>query len=407
MAMRATKVRESWVWILMVFTVAALVEAVFWGQMVAFTPLYIAKLGVRSGDIPSWTGAIAAISVAIGLPFLPFWGALADKYARQPIIVRSFVAHLVAGIIAILAHNVWFFLLSRAVMSLSLGNSGLMMTTLTERAPAQRVTLALAIMNTASPVGAFVGPLIGGPIVDAVGFPALLGIDMVLMLVVILGMSFGYTDHFVPADNRPLLAMVGETFEIIWRSARLRLLFPALFLLFAGWMLATTYIPLVALALYHGTQPGTAVGIVVGASGCITVLLGPVMGALADRFGLWRVLFPSVVIEVGLWPLPAVTHDLTSFTIAWILVNGVASSVFALSFSALAGSATTALRGRVMALSYLPVNLGYMVGPAIGSVITQSSLFAIFPTAGVITALGLVVLICAARQRMVASVQMT
>jgi hypothetical protein len=52
----------------------------------------------------------------------------------------------------------------------------------------------------------------------------------------------------------------------------------------------------------------------------------------------------------------------------------------------------------VMSFAYLPVNVGYMVGPAIGSVVTRGSVFAIFPTAAVLTALGIGVVWIAARQ---------
>ena len=42
--------------------------------------------------------------------------------------------------------------------------------------------------------------------------------------------------------------------------------------------------------------------------------------------------------------------------------------------------------------------VGFMLGPAIGSVVTRNSVFAIFPTAAVLTALGIGVLWIAARQ---------
>jgi MFS transporter, DHA1 family, multidrug resistance protein len=123
----------SWRRLLALFTVASFIETMFWGQMGAFTPLYLPHLGISLEDVPVWTGAIAAISNMLGIPFLPLWGALADRYARHPIIVRSFVAHLVAGVVTLLAGNIWVFVIGRAAMSLALGNSGLMMTTLSER----------------------------------------------------------------------------------------------------------------------------------------------------------------------------------------------------------------------------------------------------------------------------------
>ena len=145
-----------------------------------------------------------------GLPFLPFWGALADRYSRQPLIVRSFVAHLLALLLALLAGNVWVFVAGRALMSLALGNTGLMMATLGERVPRGRLGLAFAVLNSAPPLGAFVGPLVGGPLVDAWGFRALLACDVALMLAVILLLTFAYRDTFVAPARRPLLRMVAS-----------------------------------------------------------------------------------------------------------------------------------------------------------------------------------------------------
>src|SRR4051812_15860058 len=143
---RAASLRagSSWRYLLTLYTVACVIEAMFLGQMGAFTPLYLPRLGIAPQDVAGWTGAIVSISSLVGLPFLPFWGALADRYARQPVLVRAFVMHLIAGIIALLAGNIWLFLLARAVMSLSMGITGLMLTTLSERVPPGRTGLAFS-----------------------------------------------------------------------------------------------------------------------------------------------------------------------------------------------------------------------------------------------------------------------
>jgi DHA1 family multidrug resistance protein-like MFS transporter len=388
----------SWIRLLALFTAAGFVETVFFGQLNAFTPLYLPRLGIAPLRVPTWTGALAAVSMAVGIPFLPFWGALADRYARQPIIVRSFVAHLGAAVGMLLAGNIWVFVIGRSLTSMALGCSGLMMTTLSEHAPQHRLGLAFSIMNAAPPVGAFVGPLLSGPLVDAWGFPALLLIDSILMLIVILALTFGYRDTFRGTNRGPLLSTAVESVRFIWNSGRLRALFTALFLLFAGWMLAMTYAPLAIMALYHGEEPGTAVGAVLGAGGLTALVLSPILGALADRFGHWRALFGGAAVAVLLWPLPLFAPELLSFGIAWALINGLVSAVFAVSFTVLSTSAPSESRGRVMSFAYLPVNVGYMVGPAIGSVVTRGSVFAIFPTAAVLTALGIGVVWIAARQ---------
>jgi MFS family permease len=122
------------------------------------------------------------------------------------------------------------------------------------------------------------------------------------------------------------------------------------------------------------------------------------MGSLADKYGVWRVLLIGATVEVFLWPLPAFMHDLLSFGVAWTLLNGVGSGVFALSFSALSRSTADSVRGRVMSFAYLPVNVGSFVGPAIGSLVTQGSVMTVFPVAGALTAIGIVLMAWAHRK---------
>jgi DHA1 family multidrug resistance protein-like MFS transporter len=381
--------QPHWIWLLFLFTYAGFIEAVFYGQMSAFTPLYLPQLGVGKADVAAWTGVIVTISSLVGIPFLPMWGALADRYARQPIIVRSYLVHFIAGVVSLMAGNVWVFVIGRSIMSFSLGNSGLMMTTLSERAPSQRQGLAFSIMSSAAPVGAFVGPLLGGPVVDHWGFRTLLGIDAALMLVVMVALTFGYRDTYKASSQGSLLRMSAESVNLILRSPRLRTLFPALILLFAGWLLAFTYVPLAVATFYPGDTQGSMVGLIMGIGGLAALILSPVIGALGDRYGLWRVLFLAASLEVILWPLPFFTRGLFSFGLMWTVINGVASGVFAISFSVLAKSTTTQTRGRVMAFAYLPLNIGSVLGPAIGSLITQQSVFPVFPFAAVLTAAGL------------------
>jgi DHA1 family multidrug resistance protein-like MFS transporter len=392
----------AWIRLLVLFTVASLAETVFYSQMLAFTPLFLPQLGaVGEAQILFLVGLISATSNGVGIPFLPFWGALADRFSRKPIIIRSFVVILVASLLAYLSESIWVFFLARSLTGLALGNSGLMMTTLTERLPKNRIGFGFSVMNSAAPVGAFLGPLTGGWVVDAYGFRTLLLVNSLVIGLIVAALTFGYQDTYRGEGSDSLLAMAWDSVRLIGRSRRLRALFPALFLLFGGWMLAFTYIPLVIQKLYTGTDAGTVIGLVIGASGFTTLILGPILGALADRYGGWRVLFAGATLSLILWPIPAWTRELLPFTLVWSVLNGVVSAVFALSFSVLSSSVEESKRGRVMSFAYMPVNIGFMVGPAVGTRITQGSIFNIFPASAVFTALGLVMLTIAYRQPIV------
>ena len=330
---------SAWQWLLALYTFGGFVETAFYGQIFLFTPLYLPHLGVPPQDVAAWTGWIATISSAFGILFLPLWGALADRYARKPVIIRSFLAEMLSAGLMALAPGLAVFVLGRCITSLSLGNSGLMMTTLTERTPRERVGLAFSIMNGAPAVGLLAGPVLGGYIVDHYGFPTMMLVNAALLALVVVSLTFGYQDEFRGNANEPVLRMATGSVRLIWGTLRLRTLFPALFLLFAGRALAASYIPLAITEIYHGSTPGTAVGLVSAAGGVAALLLSPLFGALADRYGHWRMLMTGAITQVFLWPLPGLTRTLGLFALAWALLSGVASGVQSISFSVLSTAA--------------------------------------------------------------------
>jgi DHA1 family multidrug resistance protein-like MFS transporter len=383
---------------LVLYTIASFLETVFWGQMAAFTPIFLRNLGMDPSQIPEMVGIIAAIVGAAGIPFLPFWGALADRYSRQPIVVRSFFVYLLASMTAVLAGNVWIFVIGRSLMGLSLGNSGLMLTTLSERTPSNRQGFAFAMMSSAGPVGAFVGPLIGGPIVDRYGFRSLMWIDVALMIILVLALSFGYLDSYRGKSHDSIWHMAGDSIRVAFQAGRLRTLFIAFFLLYAGWMIVFSYLPVVITSLYKGNNPASTIGFVLGAGGIFAMILSPLFGSLADHYGYWKVLMIGAAFETILWLVPFWTRSLIPFAVIACIVSGVAAAVFSISFNVLSSSASPDIRGRVMSFAYLPVNVGYSFGPLLASQLVKLDLFYIFPMAFVFTGLGLFVLNVARRQ---------
>jgi MFS family permease len=218
------------------------------------------------------------------------------------------------------------------------------------------------------------------------------------MLLVVLSLIFGYKDDFKGSDRGSIFRMALDSVKIILDSSRLKALFPALFMLFAGWMMALTYVPVAISKLYTGQDQGTMVGLVLGAGGFVALVLGPLVGLLADRYGHWRVLLVGAAVAVVLWPLPWLAVGLVAFGAAWAAINGITSGVFSISFNVLSSSTSSEVRGRVMSFAYLPVNVGLIVGPSIGSLLTQGSVFAVFPAAAVLTAIGVVLLVAAKRK---------
>src|SRR5437870_13573784 len=105
---------------LVIFSLAGFLEVASYGQLSAFTPLYLPRIGVAAADVAFWVGVITSLANLFGLPFLPFWGALADRYGRRRLIIRAFVAAVLARRVPSVAPHIAVFTIPRAYQALAL-----------------------------------------------------------------------------------------------------------------------------------------------------------------------------------------------------------------------------------------------------------------------------------------------
>jgi MFS family permease len=226
----------------------------------------------------------------------------------------------------------------------------------------------------------------------------LLAINVAIMIIVVLGLALGYSDVYRSGRTDPILRMAVDAVRVSFQAGKLRTLFTAFFLLYAGWTMAYSYLPLVVQRLYSGPNPASTIGLVLGLGGVLALIVSPLFGSLADRFGHWRVLFVVASIEAAFWLVAFWARDLAFFAVVACLIIGIASAVFSISFNVLSSSAPSSIRGRVMSFAYLPANLGYFFGPSVGSQLAKLNLFYIFPVACALTVIGIIVLNVARKQ---------
>src|SRR5262249_51533557 len=138
------------------------------------------QLHVPAGQIPTWTGILSALGFVLGLPLLPFWGVWADRYGRKLIIVRSAYVEGVLFTLAALSPNGLALAPARLLAGSVFGNTGVMLAMLADVTPRKRLGLAVGIASAGFPLGASIGPLLGGLVVQGPGIRALLVIDAAL-----------------------------------------------------------------------------------------------------------------------------------------------------------------------------------------------------------------------------------
>jgi MFS family permease len=120
----------------------------------------------------------------------------------------------------------------------------------------------------------------------------------------------------------------------------------------------------------RGIAAGT-VGLLVGWTGVISLVLSPVLGSLVDRLGARRVVLPLLAIEAaGTASLAFVDSAATAFAALTVIAIGLAG-IWSGQTTILASLVDDTERQRVFGLSFTLLNLGIGIGGIIGGVLVD------------------------------------
>ena len=263
-----------------------------------FLPFYIKHLPMpvpEGPDADKWAGIIM---MAGGLPmvvFSPIWGLLADRYGRNPMVLRAMLGGAVVIALMGCAQNITHLLILRILQGTLTGTVGASMALAASVTPRERAGTVLGTLIVSSTSGQYIGPVLGGYSAKFFGYESTFFLAGGILIVGGLIVQFA----------------VRETFT---RSAAAKTDMKGSF-----WPLLTTgafIIPVVTLCLinFSATAPGPIFPYFVkrisamsdaeaGAlTGLILSIVGPVeassawmFGFFGDRWGQKRVLMFCVV----------------------------------------------------------------------------------------------------------------
>ncbi len=388
---RATRQRPSvsteqdWRLLLALFCVGTLIEITAWGHMQAFTPLFLSReLAVDAADVPFWTGVLAALPLAIAVPLAPFWGALADRYSRKLIIVRSLFAESLAYAVASLSGSLLAFVVVRLIMGFAFGNNALVVAVISLVTLERRLGTAVGVFTAMFPIGLSVGPLMGSGLIALGGPRLMLAVDAALCLFAATMLLLFVRE---PARDPAALSVgirerLGTIFALVARMPSIRWNFVLWFLISGGVAAMDPYLPVLITDLYQGSSLALTIGVVLAIFGAASAICTPFTPRLVDRFGASRVLlFACLVLALVAFVSPFAPT--VAIVAAILLLRAAPQAATATTlFTHLARHAPREHRAGVMALSPLPRNLALLIAPLAGSALSALGLGAVFALGG-------------------------
>ena len=372
--MVSPRAHDHWVRLTLLFAATGFVESMSFGHYLTFLPLLVKELGVPLPGVPETVGFLATVSLLAGLPLVPFWGAWADRYSRKIIIVRSAVVEAVLFVLLAFVTDVRQLFLLVPLVGLVLGNTGVMLAEITDRAPRVRLGLAISIVGAAGPLGLAVGPLIGGPIVDQYGLQTLFLIDAAITGVIVIALVLGY--HELPDRTRSklrVMTLVRRSLVAVLRTPLAQGVFVTYFFVLLGQRLVTPFLALYVEAINGPVLLASTVGLVAGAYGLAATIGSPLAGALADRIGFGRVLLGSIAMASVASLAAAALGSLLPFAIDYAVLGVGFATAGSMLFATLATGLPADIRSAVLNLALVPAYLSGIVGSLLAVQVVQRS----------------------------------
>ena len=380
---RAREGHPAWRRIVAVYIAVQFAEIFGVSMIYSYLPLALEGTGVPIGDIASLTGIAIAGLFVIGAPQVPIWLAIAELRSRRLVIVRSGLIALAALIAFAVADQAWQLVAATVALGFWLGNTGVMLATIREVAPASERARVISLFSAAAPMGFAAGPLLAAWLIGGLGLTLAAPIAVAALLNGVLIVA----NIIAIPDVRPTVQQRGSVLQVAKRGIVEVLTDPiaragylVLMLAIAGERMLRPALPLRIAEVSIGPDvagmaeplatPGVAgaVGLLIGLTALAGAVAAPVIAFYAfRRVGIARsagaAFAAGAVAAVAL----AVAPTLPLLAAAVTVIAAVSALLQAAVFTWLAERVAPARRSAALSLSLFPLYAGNVAGLAAAS----------------------------------------
>ncbi|WP_370639145.1 MFS transporter [Cohnella sp. REN36] len=332
---------------------------------IPFIPLFLRHdLGV-STHLELWSGFAFGITFLASALIAPYWGSLADKYGRKPMLIRSGYSLAALYVLTYFVHDPYLFLVLRVFQGLLAGYVPASIALVATNTPEEKSGYALGVMATSGATGSILGPLVGGFVSHLIGNrEAFLFSGGVVLVAALIATFLVREDKFNRSGKRSSIrddlkhALHNRTFVNL-----LLLVGISSFSVMILEPLLTVYVLEIG-----GSQHDASLqsGIIFSAVGIATLIAAPQWGRFGQRFGFMKVLI------IGL--LGGGLGNLLQFFVGHYAEFGALRFVYGLFFAGVYPALNAmivrvtepAFRGRAFSLSQSSTQLATMLGPMVG-----------------------------------------
>ncbi|UKS25365.1 MFS transporter [Paenibacillus sp. HWE-109] len=335
---------------------------------IPFIPLFLQEeLGIQS-ELEAWSGVTFSVGFLSSALIAPYWGSLADKYGRKPMLIRSGFSLSAVYFITFFVHDPYTFIVVRILQGLMAGFIPAAIALVGTNTPDKQVGYALGVMSTATATGGILGPLVGGVLSHWVGTRECFVVSGCVMLIsAAIAVIWVKEVHEKPKGTRP---SVWEDLKQAAGNKRLMRVFSMTLLVATSVMILEPLLTLYVIEI-GGSAKGASLssGIIFSAVGVATVIMGSRWGIIGQRIGYDKTLYIGLIgggignlLQLG-------THNLIAFGLLRFSYGLFFAAVYPALNALIVQYADNEFRGRAISLNQTASQFGMMAGPMIGGLL--------------------------------------
>lgn len=358
---------EQWKRNLYVLWFGTFVAAISFSLVTPFLPLFIKEeLGVTN-NIEIWSGIAVSASFVASAVLSPVWGALADKYGRKIMIIRSGIGIGLTYIVSAFVHSLFLFVLLRTMMGVLSGFIPSSIALIATNTPEERISKSLGILQTGIAAGSITGPLFGGLLASLFGIRESIFIGGVVILMGTLLVLFGVKETAKRSTER---TNVIRDLKVGLSNQNFMSVLVILLVVQASLTMIQPILPLyIEKIVPAGIDVKLASGFVFSIIGIATILAAPRWADYGDKVGQRRILmvglFAGAIFNASQLLFPNVYLFSGWRFLFGLSIAGVVPAINSL----IAKSVEADFRGRAFGISTSFNQIGQALGPLLGGAI--------------------------------------
>lgn len=363
--------KPIWIRNLRVLSIGVFFAGMGFSEIMPFLSLYIATLGhYTHQQLNFYSGVVFASMYFVSALVSPYWGKLADKKGRKPMILRASLGMAIVIAAMGLVTNVWQLIglrLAQGVFAGFVSNSNALIATET---PKKKAGQALGTMAAGVTGGNLLGPLLGGTLAEIFNYRVTFFITGGILFIIFLGcLFFVHEEGFKPVQEKKFDKASGVLHELASPRIIIGLLITTMIIQAAN----NSINPIISLfikELMHNGRGVTLVsGIIAALPGIATMIAAPLLGRLGDRIGTQKILISGFILSILCFIPSAFVQNPIQLGILRFIIGIADASLFPQVQTLLTKNSPSQLTGRVFSWNQSFMYIGNILGPLIGGTI--------------------------------------